>query len=56
MKKFFFLAVFAATMISCNNTDEPIPTPVEEKIPINISTSITRVTDSAFESGDKVGI
>ena len=56
MKKFLFLAVFAATMISCNNTDEPIPTPVEEKIPINISTSITRVTDSAFEAGDKVGI
>lgn len=56
MKKLFFLAMFATTIISCNNNDEPLPTPDEARIPINISTSITRVTDSAFENGDKVGI
>lgn len=59
MKKLFFLAAIAATIFSCNNTDEPTPItpPVDEtKMPINISTNITRVTDSAFEQGDKVGI
>lgn len=56
MKKFFFLAALAVTIISCNNNDTPLPTPEEKSIPINISTSITRVTDSAFEDGDKVGI
>ena len=55
MKK-FFLAALAVTIISCNNNDTPLPTPEEKSIPINISTSITRVTDSAFEDGDKVGI
>lgn len=56
MKKFFFLAALAAAIVSCNNNDTPLPTPEEKSIPINISTSITRVTDSAFEDGDKVGI
>ena len=56
MKTFFFLAALAVTIISCNNNDTPLPTPEEKSIPINISTSITRVTDSAFEDGDKVGI
>lgn len=59
MKKLFFLAVITATIFSCNNIDEPTPItpPVDEtKIPISIATNITRVTDSAFEQGDKVGI
>ena len=59
MKKLFFLAAIAATIISCNNNETPVtPTPPidETKIPINIATTITRVTDSAFEQGDKVGI
>lgn len=59
MKKMFFLAAIAATIMSCNNTEEsaPVTPPIDEtKIPINISTNITRVTDSAFEQGDKVGI
>lgn len=60
MKKLFFLAAIAATILSCNDNEDPVtPTPpVDEtkQIPINIATTITRVTDSAFEQGDKVGI
>lgn len=61
MKKFFFLAAVAATIVACSKNENPspeVPTPpvVEEKIPINISTTITRVTDSAFEQGDRIGI
>lgn len=56
MKKFFYLVAAMTAMISCNNVDEPIPPIDETKIPINIETSITRATDSAFEQGDKVGI
>lgn len=54
MKKVFFLAAMAA-MVSCsdNVTEEK---PVGEKLPINISTTLSRVTDYAFEAGDKVGV
>lgn len=56
MKKFFFMAAMAATMFSCQDVNVEI-IPVEgEKTPINISTTITRATDTAFEAGDKVGI
>ena len=62
MKKLLTLAAVAALMFSCseNPTPEPeptpTPTPTPEKWAINISTSITRATDTSFENGDKVGI
>ena len=56
MKKFFFLAALAATLVSCDNIEISVPQPEEQKIPISISTTLTRATDSAFEAGDKVGI
>lgn len=60
MKKLLKLVGFALVMFSCSETPtpepEPIPTPTPEKWAINISTSITRATDTSFENGDKVGI
>ena len=62
MRKLLALAAVAALMFSCseNPTLEPEPTPTppptQEKWAINISTSITRATDTSFENGDKVGI
>ena len=56
MKKIFFLAAMAA-MVACSENVNEIPeNPTEGKLPINITTALTRATDSAFESGDKVGI
>lgn len=56
MKKLFFLAAMAA-MVSCSENVTNLPEqPVDEKLPINISTTVTRATDSVFEAGDKVGI
>ena len=57
MKKLFTLMAAVAAMVSCSNNVENVPTtPETEKLPINISTTLTRATDSAFEAGDKVGI
>lgn len=57
MKKLIYWAVVVAMFVSCKNSqDEPKPQPEDTKIPINITTSIMRATDSAFELGDKVGI
>ena len=36
--------------------DTPTPDKPTDKLPISISTSITRATETAFESGDKVGL
>lgn len=36
--------------------DTPTPDKPADKLPISISTSITRATETAFESGDKVGL
>lgn len=56
MKKILLLAALA-TMLSCSENVENVPTTSEtDKLPINISTTLTRATDSAFEAGDKVGI
>lgn len=60
MKKLLLLASAVVLFASCSknssNGDEPAPvTPT--RIPINISMAVwTRATDSAYESGDKVGI
>ena len=49
-------------LVSCSSENgkvdpTPTPTPDPVKIPINISMDVwTRVTDTAYESGDKVGI
>ena len=57
MKKLFTLMAAVAAMVSCSDNVENIPTtPETDKLPINISTTHTRATDSAFEAGDKVGI
>lgn len=57
MKKLFTLMAAVAAMVSCSDNVENVPTtPATDKLPINISTTLTRATDSAFEAGDKVGI
>lgn len=57
MKKLFILMAAVAAMVSCSDNVENVPTtPETDKLPINISTTLTRATDSAFEAGDKVGI
>lgn len=57
MKKLFTLMAAVAAMVSCSNNVENVPTtPETDRLPINISTTLTRATDSAFEAGDKVGI
>ncbi|MBO5234619.1 MAG: fimbrillin family protein, partial [Alistipes sp.] len=56
MKKILLLAAMAA-MVACSKSVENAPaTPEADKLPINISTTLTRATDAAFEAGDKVGI
>ena len=56
MKKLFTLVALATALVSCDNITIEAPQPEEQKIPISISTTLTRATDSAFEQGDKVGI
>lgn len=61
MKRLLTMAAVAALMFSCSEPNQepeptPSPTPIPEKIPITIATNITRATDTAFETGDKVGI
>ena len=57
MKKIFTLAAAFVAMVSCSENLENTPaTPATDKLPINIATTLTRATDSAFEQGDKVGI
>ena len=63
MKKIIILLACMATVAACNKNEgqtkpEPSPGPVEtEIIPINISVSpVTKVTDTSYESGDKVGL
>ena len=56
MKKLFALATLASLLFSCTENPSSESYYTQEKWPINISTSITRATDTAFENGDKVGI
>ena len=57
MKKIFTLMAVVAAMVSCSENVDNTPTiPETDKLPINISTTLTRATDSAFEADDKVGI
>ena len=64
MKKLTFIFLAAAAMFTaCSDeksldpsTPQPPQTPVETKIPINLSLGITKVTENSFDSGDKVGL
>ena len=49
------LALTACSGGSSELDPTPNPTP-SAKVPINISTSITRATDLAFEAGDQIGL
>ena len=69
-KKPVFLIAFALLVacLSCGHDDPDVPpTPPEPdkptepdkpaaQIPINISATITRATEEAFESGDRIGL
>lgn len=57
MKKIFTLMAAVAAMVSCSDNLENTPvTPETDRLPINISTTLTRATDIGYEAGDKVGI
>lgn len=63
-KKSVFLIALALLVActSCGHDDPDVPpTPTEPdkpaaQIPINISATITRATEEAFESGDRIGL
>lgn len=61
MKPYFLIGILSTYLFACCSSDsvnetEP-PTPPSEKLPINISTSVSsRATDLAFEVGDKIGL
>lgn len=64
MKPYFLIGILSTYLFACcssdsvNETVPPTPpTPPSEKLPINISTSVSsRATDLAFEVGDKIGL
>lgn len=60
MKKLALILMTLAVLASCKKTVEPSPTPElkpePELVPIQIVTTMTRATDYAFETSDKVGL
>ena len=61
MKKYFAIAASAALLTACQVSDidvnAPEQTPQDELLAINLSVGVsTKVTDNAFETGDKVGV
>lgn len=56
MKKLALILMTLAVLASCKKTEEPSPTPELELVPIHIATAVTRATDYAFETSDKVGL
>lgn len=67
VKKASFIASVCMAVLccmSCGGSDDPVspvtppttPDKPSAKMPISISTNITRATETAFESGDKVGL
>ena len=57
MRKLIFAVSCCTMFAACSKSS--IDMPADEdwgKVPIQISTSITRATDTAFENGDKVGL
>lgn len=61
MKPYFIIGLLSIVLFSCSSSDsvietEPPPTP-KEKLPINISTSVSSsAIDLAFEVGDSIGL
>lgn len=58
MKKIMFFAAVLAAFVSCQKNDvETTVTPKDESLKINLSMNLaTKITDTAFESGDAVGV
>lgn len=56
MKKLLLIAACAAAMVACSQSKQTEAPIVEERIPIKISTNISRANDYGFEYGDRVGI
>lgn len=65
LNKCLYIAAVSSFLLACSSgaengvDDEPTPPQPEKptvRIPIDISTSITRVTETAFESGDQIGL
>ena len=65
LNKCLYIAAVSFFLLACSSgaengvDDEPTPPQPEKptvRIPIGISTSITRVTETAFESGDQIGL
>lgn len=65
LNKCLYIAVVSFFLLACSSgaengvDDEPTPPQPEKptvRIPIGISTYITRVTETAFESGDRIGL
>ncbi|WP_440433216.1 fimbrillin family protein [Prevotella sp.] len=65
LNKCLYIAAVSFFLLACSSgaengvDDEPTPPQPEKptvRIPIGISTSITRVTETAFESGDRIGL
>ena len=50
-----FLCLMAAMLTSCKQ-NTITPSVIEKKVPIRISTSITKVVDDSFEAGDAIGL
>lgn len=65
LNKCLYIAAVSFFLLACSSgaengvDDEPTPPQPEKptvRIPVDISTSITRVTESAFENGDAIGL
>ena len=65
IKKYLYIAVVCVLLSACSAGSEggesDVPNPPEpakptERIPIDISTTITRATETAFENGDQIGL
>lgn len=65
IKKYLFIAAVSVWLFACSAGGEggeselpkpPGPAQPTERMPIDIITSITRATETAFEDGDKIGL
>lgn len=56
MKRLALPIMALVVLVSCKKNEEPAPTPEPDAVPIQIATTVTRATDSAFETGDNVGL
>lgn len=65
IKKYLYIAAVSVSLFACSADGEggevvpsepSNPAQPTERMPIDISTSITRATETAFESGDQIGL